>query len=451
MSSQPDSKRQKKAAPRIKLNKSNVDSLKEPGIYQDTDLPGFQLRIGSSGVKTYRAVAKPKGSAKPVYVTLGRHGKTTADRARADAKEHLHTLSQGGNPNKLLEEKHRVEAEKAEAEVAKQKMKGLTIRDGFAKHIELGQRESTIKSYQKVINAHLKDWLAKPLIEVRQSDIKELYKTIEAKSPSSAAHAMRLLKAVFKTARREYGEDFPELANHDPTIALGGITGWNTLEPKQDYIQDGDLPAFYSAVMKLESQTAKDYLMVCILAGLRLGEACSLQWERDGVEDAGVNYVSLSKTKGVITICSEGAKNKQRHRLAMSDYLHALFLRRRQGRESIYVFPGKSKTGAYARPHTAIDEVVNNAEIPQFSSHSLRRTFATAADAEGYDLRSIQRLLNHTSGNVTDKHYIQKHAEKTREPMQRITDRLLKLMRAEVSADELTSNVIPLTVKTVTG
>ncbi len=225
-----------------------------------------------------------------------------------------------------------------------------------------------------------------------------------------------------------------------------GTLGWvGILEPKQDYIQDEDLPAFYNAVMKLESQTAKDYLMVCVLAGLRLGEACSLTW----VESEDANYVDLNRK--VITICSEGAKNKQRHMLAMSDYLYSLFLRRWQDRESIYVFPGKSKTGAYARPHTAIAEVVKNAEIPHFSSHTLRRTFATAADSLGYDLRSIQRLLNHKPGSVADRHYVQRHAEKTKVPMQGITDHLLKLMTAEVSAEELASNVVPLTTKTVTG
>ncbi len=96
-------------------------------------------------------------------------------------------LRQGENPNDLLEQKHKAEAEKAEAEAIKQKVKGLTIRDGFAKHIERGQKPGTVRGYQKVINAHLKDWLDKPLIGIQQSDVEALFDEIHRKSPSSCA------------------------------------------------------------------------------------------------------------------------------------------------------------------------------------------------------------------------------------------------------------------------
>ncbi|MBA3858875.1 MAG: hypothetical protein C0508_00935 [Cyanobacteria bacterium PR.023] len=450
MPSMLETKPQKKSAPKpgekVKLNKSTVDLISEPGIYHDSELTGFRLRVGSSGVKSYLMVGKAKGAAKPVYVTIGRHGDPwTADTARAKAVEHRLTLRQGNNPNALLEEKHAADAEKTKAERAQKEVRQITLGAAFAKHIQGGQKDSTIRGYQKVINAHLKSWMDKSLIDINQSDVGKLFDLIEDKSPSSAAHAMRLLKAVFKTAQVEYGEEFPELASHNPTLILSRKKGWNAIEPRQDYICDEDLPAFYNAVMKLESQTAKDYLMVCILTGLRLGEACSLTW----VESDNANYVDLNKR--VITICSEGAKNRQRHMLAMSDYLYALFLRRWQTRENNFVFPGKSAEGHFSNPKASILNVVTEARIPHFKSHSLRRTFATAADAVGYDLRSIQRLLNHKPGSVADRHYIQRHAEKTKEPMQRINDHLLKLMTAEVGAEENVSNVVPLTIKTVTG
>ncbi len=65
MPSQLDSKQPKRQAPKpgvpIKLNKSNVDAITEPGVYRDTELTGFLLRVGSGGIKSYRLIGKPKG------------------------------------------------------------------------------------------------------------------------------------------------------------------------------------------------------------------------------------------------------------------------------------------------------------------------------------------------------------------------------------------------------
>jgi len=418
----------------VKLNKSTIDAITEPGAYPDTEITGFRLWVGKTGVKSYQLVGKVAGSAKTVFVTLGKHGDPwTAEAARREAEQLRLLMRKGINPNEQRRDEHRAKLEKSEAEAAQQKIRELTVRVGFNRHLEKGQRESTIKGYQKVINAHLKDWLDKPLVDITQSDVIDRYDKICRTSPSNAAHAMRLLRAIFRTAQITYGESIPELANLNPVkILRHGRKDWNSLDPRQDYILDEDLPVFYKAVMGLSSHTARDYLMVCVLTGLRKSEICTLTWAE-----------SIDLKRKTITIGRAQAKNKQRHMLAMSDYLYGLFLRRWQSRDSAYVFPGKSKQGNYDDPEKSIKLVIAHAGIPPFSSHSLRRTFATAADAVGYDLRSIQRLLNHRPGSVADRHYIQRHAEKTKEPMQRINDRLLELMGASNPKPE-SSNVIQL-------
>ena len=175
--------------------------------------------------------------------------------------------------------------------------------------------------------------------------------------------------------------------------------------------------------------------MVCSLTGLRKGEVCGLRWSTD---------IDLQKKTPTITIQSARAKNKQHHVLIMSDYLYSLFLQRWQSREAgnDYVFPGRGADGHFCDPESQIAKVLDMAKIEPFTSHSLRRTFATAADALGYDLNEVQRLLNHKPVTVTEKHYIQKVAERTREPMQRICDYLLGLMGAETPQPEV--NVVPL-------
>lgn len=448
---------QKRESAKVTINKTFVDKVTTPGLYPDALLAGFRLKVtdAKEPSKIYLMFGKVKGgwisekgdiTHTPIKVTIGRHGERqpdgtelTAEKAREEAEIIRGEWKKGINRNVVRKEQQRQEAEsitKRRADATAQlKVRELTVKAGLDKHLEKGQRVSTVRGYTKVVNAHLKDWLDKPLIDITESDVTERFDMIYKKSPSNAAHAMRLLKAIFKTAQIVYRKQFPEIANHNPIeILKHQRKDWNSIAPKDEYIANEDLPAFYQAVVKLSSTTARDYLMVCILTGLRKSEICTLTWS-EGVD----------LQKKTLRIKSEHAKNKQRHMLAMSDYLYALFRKRWENRVSDYVFAGKSKTGVYDDPEKSIKQVIEDAQIEPFSSHSLRRTFATAADDIGYDLSSIQRLLNHKPGSVAERHYIQRHVEKTREPMQRINDYLLGKMGAKSpEKQEAVNNVIPL-------
>ncbi len=289
---------------------------------------------------------------------------------------------------------------------------------------------------------HFGDWFDKPLIDITSGAIEDRYLKVASESKASAALVMRIMRAVYRTAQIRHGDRIPQLLTKvHPVKNLSHFQpSWNSLDAREDYILDGDLPAFYRAVMKLENPVARDFIMVAILTGLRKSEVCTLTWSQ-GVDLA----------RRTITVTSKHAKNKQRHMLAMSDHLYELFLRRWQDPErGDYVFPGKSAAGHFINPEKSIKQAIKDAKIEHFTPHTLRRTFATAADAIGYDLSSIQRLLNHKPGTVAEKHYIQRHAEKTREPIQRINEHLLKLMGAITTETETpASNVV--TLKTAIG
>lgn len=417
----------------VKLSKSNVDMLSDPGAYPDTEVTGFRLWVGKGGAKSYQLVGKVKGRPQAVFLTIGKHGDPwTPDAARKEAERLRLLMRQGINPNEQAKEKLEQAAAIRAAEEVKKKTKELTLGAAFDEFLTKNQKESTTKVYRWVVGKHFKDWLNKPLVDITQEDVVDRYDEIHSESPSSAAHAMRILRAIFRTAQIKHGHRIAELARMNPVAILShGRKGWNTVDPRDDYIPDEDLPAFYKAVMKLQSQVARDYLMICILTGLRKAEVCTLKWG---------DNVDLRKK--IITITSEQAKNKQRHMLAMSDYLYELFLRLWQTRENEYVLPGRSTEGHFNDPEKPILKVIEAAEIEPFSSHSLRRTFATAADALGYRLEEVQRLLNHKPGTVTQRHYIQNVAERTKEPMQRINDHLLTLMKAKKPKPE--TSVVPL-------
>ena len=89
-----------------KLTKTFIDSipLTENGqvFYRDSELKGFGLRVGLTS-KVY--IAETKVNGKVVRVTIGKHGVFTTEQARAAAREMLHMMSKGVNPNDAAKEK----------------------------------------------------------------------------------------------------------------------------------------------------------------------------------------------------------------------------------------------------------------------------------------------------------------------------------------------------------
>ena len=84
---------------RLKISKRTVDALSVAcgdGIFWDRELPGFGVRVYSSGKKQYVVQSRgPRGSRR---VTLGRHGELTAERARRKAAEVIDRIKQGADP-----------------------------------------------------------------------------------------------------------------------------------------------------------------------------------------------------------------------------------------------------------------------------------------------------------------------------------------------------------------
>lgn len=446
----------------ISIAKRFVDRVTEPGLYLDDKIPGFRLKVTAAGAKVYLMYGKVKGQPTPVKITIGHHGDKmpdgtdlTAEKARAEADIIRGELRSGINRNERRREEARVRDEKAKAEATERQTKQLTLGKAFDELLEKNQLESTRKGYRSNIK-HLKDWLDKPLITISKEAICERYAKVKRKSPSAAAGVMRMLRAIFATAQIKHGDAITELAKPNPVQILNHTQkGWDTPVARHTYLADASLPLFYEAVLKVTNDVARDYLLVALLTGLRRDEINTLRW----VENIDPHVINLSRgfvdvSKRIIII--DRAKNKQRHVLWMPDYLHELFLRRSESplRDSRWAFPGNTRAGHFDDPTYTISKICRETGIrpvdetghevdDPFTSHDLRRTFGTAADTLGYSLHEVKRLLNHKGSSVTERHYIQAQAERTKEPMQRINDRLLQLMQGQPGVEA--SNVVPIT------
>src|ERR1019366_7819373 len=95
---------------RMHLTKRAIDALKPDGtevIHFDDALPGFGLRLKPSGVKSYLVQYRAKGRTR--RVTIGLHGRLTAEQARGEARKLLGRVAQGEDPAEHRREAHQAE------------------------------------------------------------------------------------------------------------------------------------------------------------------------------------------------------------------------------------------------------------------------------------------------------------------------------------------------------
>ena len=416
---------------RIKLTKSVVDKLPfavkgKQVDYYDTELPAFGVRVSATS-KVYFVRKRING--KMTRVSLGRHGVITADTARNNAKDAFTDLRKGVDLNR---------------EKAKSMERGITLQQVYDDYLlhRPSLKPRTISVDQSLLNCNLSDWLNKPIRDITEDMIRRRHLKIAKNSgENNANNVIRLFRRLYRFGWRS----LKETLNHD--LVKDAMEGqWFKVGRRQTVLQPHELPTWFAAVQKINNPIIRDYLLLLLFTGLRENEGMTLRWE------------DVCMQAETFSIRREVSKNLELHVLPMSNVLKELFQRRLDQRENLYVFPGKGKTGHLVEVQRQIDfvenetkRILNNVqsddELKQlaekitadrikpgikFCLHDLRRTFASIAEGE-VSYAMLKRLINHKDKDVT-KGYVIINIEKTRQPMQRVTDVIMSLLtKSQVS------------------
>jgi len=394
----------------VKLTKTIVDRTPIPAAGQafvrDTQLKGFGLRITPSGAKSF--IVEKRIAGKVRRMTIGRFGELTVEQARREATKLLGQVATGVDPV----------AEKQTAKVAAVTL-GEAYQDFLKARKELAV--TTLRDYNRVMQTIFLDWQKKRLVTITRGMVAIRHQQLgEERGPAYANLAMRVLRAVMNFAQATYadGHGNPILI-HNPVAILSQTRSWYRVQRRQTVIKAHQLPAWFRAVDILKSSAAFDHawvasdlLRLLLFTGLRKQEALSLRWDA----------VDLREKTFTLT----HTKNHEPLTLPMSDYVEGIFQDRLELAVNDYVFPGKEGEGHLVEPKRQVAHVVETSGVA-FTLHDLRRTFITIAESLDIPMFAIKRLVNHKmSGDVTAG-YIVSDVERLRDPMQRITDRLIEL------------------------
>lgn len=413
--------------PRIKLTQQIVDGLVETDkltLYFDTSLTGFGVYTKGK-IKTY--FVQSRVGKKNVKLTIGRANVFTLAKARVEAKEKLSMMAKGIDPLVV----------KRQEEIFEMTLEKATDKYFETRNLKAG----TVTTYKKLFRLYVSDWQTKPISSITKDMIAQRHKKVSANNGASPANnLMRTFRAVYNYARSLSDGAMPE----NPVKRLNETRQWNKVERRRSFLKPHELKPWYDAAKKIPNPVIRDYLLLTLFTGLRENEGLKLKWENVDMKDKSFTVTDT--------------KNGTPHTLPMSNFISKLFENMYKIKTNDYVFAGSGKAGHLVETVKQIqfittqtqfalngvtskeDLVRKQTEHPdeslesgiKFCLHDLRRTFITIAEGLDISYAALKRLLNHSNGNDVTGGYLQITTDRLREPMEKISSKLMELMGIEL-------------------
>ncbi len=319
---------------KLNFTKAALDRipLPPPGTrltYHDQKAVGLQVRITSSGVKTFSVFRRIKGG-QPERLTLGRYPEMTIEQARRRAAQINLAIESGANPA-AAKRVHKTE---------------LTFSELFAEYLErhakLNKRtwqQDSVK-YSKYLAHPLG---GKKLSAITRHEVATIHSSIsKAGYPITANRALALISSVFGWAISA------GLWEVNPTKGIKR----NPEKSRDRFIQSDELPRFFAALTAEPNSTIRDYILLSLLTGARRANVLAMRW-RD---------ISLEQAEWHIT----RTKNNDPQTISLSPEAMVILRTRKPTESTEFVFPGIGMHGHLAEPKTGWKRILERAKAIGF-------------------------------------------------------------------------------------
>jgi integrase len=351
--------------------------------YFDTKEPNLTCRVSSTGHKSY-VVLKWNGKTMK-RVTIGKYPESVTE-ARLTARDKVTDINNGIDPTA---EKRKKDAEKTTlSECLEQYLSSRSL------------KPNTIKDYRYKVNHDLAEWANMPIVKITESMVMKKQKQLTQTGTTVANASMRVLRAVMNYA---FAVGMIEAS---PVGVLSRARVWHKNKRRSRIILAEQLQAWHEAVEALPNQKAKVYFLMLLYMGFRSSEALTLEWSNVNMKDK--------------TMTALDTKNHSDHTLPIPKALlpHIKGLHEHTGKHK-WVFTGEDTDKHMTVPKKQIATIVKATGI-EFSSHDLRRTFATIGEAVGVPLSMIKRMMNHVTTEDITASYISTETDTLRENINKI-------------------------------
>ena len=366
----------------LTISKRTVDGLSVEGkdaIFWDRELPGFGLRVYPSGRKIYVAQSRGPGGIK--RVSLGRHGKLTAEQARKRAATAVSRIKQGEDPDPGPPERSFTVAALAERYMEA--------------HVAMHCNAHTQGIYRGSLRNHILPALGGMAVaSVGRAEVAALHYGLR-ETPRAANRALMVMSKMYSLAEA-WGLAPP--GDNPCRFVLRYREG-----RRERFLTEEEYRRVGGALCTLEAEgpvqaRAAAALRLLMLTGCRLGEVLTLRWS-DVDRKSGELRLRDAKT---------GARMVPLSPEALQVLAGIVRVRR-----SPWVFAGSRPDRHLAQLTTFWHRVRERADVVDVRIHDLRHSFASRALALGLALPMIGRLLGHTDVSSTARYaHLSREAEK---------------------------------------
>lgn len=275
-------------------------------------------------------------------------------------------------------------------------------------------KRSTYATYCTLIRSHLLPGLGGKE-DIREEEVQEFVnrKLADGLSRKTARDILVILKMILRYGakhgllpERQIDVVFPpERENHEVQVLT--LSNQRKL---MNYVKEN--PGCYNLG-----------ILICLTAGLRIGEVCALQW--DDV-DVASGVIRVYKTIQRIYLADENerftgiiidkpkTRNSQREIPMTRELLGLLRPLKKNAHGDYYVLTNSSKPTEPRIYRNYFNKILRRLNLPKMRFHGLRHSFATRCIESKCDYKTVSVLLGHSNISTTLNLYVHPNLEQKR-------------------------------------
>jgi integrase len=391
------------------LTHRSVEALRAaaaPYRVSDQRCKGLAVRVAPSGMKTWDLAYRIRGAGKMRRLSLGRTTDVSLEQARQRANE-LTSAARGGRD--LLAEEGEAQAAAA-SRITVEKLIDLYLRR------RVFGRLRSAKGVESRLKRSLAPVFKRCAADISRRDIRELMDAVADRG--CEREAGKRLQAVGTMFRWGLSED---IVGADPTA---GLKGYDSGTPRDRVLTVEEIETLWkwlgSDALSLE---AADILKLELLTGARCGEISGLRAEE------------VDRDKWIWTLPASRSKNGRPRVTPIVGVAREILESRLYAVEKGALF--RLETGPIMTSgHIGHYLLTRWARLPiaTFTTHDLRRTFATMLAEMGVALDLVAAIVGHESGardtRTLVRHYIHSNLLEPKAHALRAWDERLKAIVA---------------------
>ncbi len=376
-------------SPKHKLTKRIVDTL-APGpkdrLIWDAELPGFGLKITPSGHKVFLVQYRhpPGRQGRDRRYTIGPYSEAlTPDQARKVAVEVKGKVAAGQDPFAQREE-----IQSAAVAAAKQVQHARANSLEAVAEVFIARyakpRLRSWQEYDRMLRQHVLPTLgARPIAEIRRSEVVSLLDHLEAKcSASLADHVLAVLRKLFNWhAARDDSFSSP--------LVRGMARTSTTARARDRVLADNEIRAVWGAVENTPYPIGP-FVVMLLLSAQRRDEVAQMRW---------------SEINGdVWTMPKERYKTGRANAVPLTPTMRTILEAIPRTADYVFTTTGRTPISGFSNAKEALDR---RSGVTGWRFHDLRRTARSLMSRAGVPSDNAERVLGHAIpgiAGVYDRH-----------------------------------------------